>query len=476
MREHYASVALIAGRELRDQFRDWRIILPLTILTIAFPFLMSEVADQAVAFFAKYGTPLIAYRLVPFSILIIGFFPITVSLVVALESFVGEKERGTIEPLLDSPMENWHLYAGKLVAGIVAPLSASFLAVGLYLAMVAARHVQLPSPGVVLLLMVLTTAHALLMVSAAMVVSVQATSVRAANLLASFIVIPVAILLQGESVMLFWGGERVLWFAVLAVLIMAALLVRLGVAHFQREYLLGREFDTLSLNWVWMTFYASFRGGASSIPGWYRVQAGLLVRKLATPIIIVGALAVVGYGSSYAWTTANLPRLLSAASPKELVDLAQSARQSAGIAQLQDGFSAARILANNVRATLLILAGGAVSFSVLGIIAFIANAGIVGAALGVFKLAGYSPWLIVAAGLLPHGIFEIPALMLVSAAVLRLGACMVTPQTGKSMGEVLLDLLADCAKVFVAVVAPLLVVAALVEAYVTPGILLSVIK
>ena len=120
---------LISSRELRDQFRDWRILFPLLILTLSFPFLMNEVAGQAVSFFAKYGTNLIADRLVPFSILIIGFFPITISLVVALESFVGEKERGTIEPLLSAPLENWHLYFGKLMIGVITPLAASYASI-----------------------------------------------------------------------------------------------------------------------------------------------------------------------------------------------------------------------------------------------------------------------------------------------------------------------------------------------------------
>ena len=117
MRDDLQMVWLVARRELRDQFRDWRIMTPLIILTLAFPLLMNEVARNAVAFINQYGANLIVDRLVPFSILIIGFFPITISLVVALESFVGEKERGTIEPLLSSPLENRHLYFGKLLVG-----------------------------------------------------------------------------------------------------------------------------------------------------------------------------------------------------------------------------------------------------------------------------------------------------------------------------------------------------------------------
>ena len=56
--------------------------------------------------------------------MIVGFFPITVSLVIALESFVGEKERRSIEPLLSSPLEDWQLYLGKLLASLVLPMAS----------------------------------------------------------------------------------------------------------------------------------------------------------------------------------------------------------------------------------------------------------------------------------------------------------------------------------------------------------------
>ena len=259
-------------RELRDQLRDWRIVLPLAILTLTFPILMNEVARQAVAFFARFGTTLIADRLVPFSILIIGFFPITITLVVALESFVGEKERGTIEPLLNAPVKDWHLYCGKLLVGILSPLSASYLSIGLYLLLVSGQRLQLPAAMTIVLLITLTTVHALLMVSAALVISVQSTSIRAANLLASFVIIPVALMLQGESVLLFWGTDEVLWLAVLAVVVMAALFVRLGLAHFQREYLIGRELDQLNVRWIGRTFWSAFRGNANGALSWFRVR------------------------------------------------------------------------------------------------------------------------------------------------------------------------------------------------------------
>jgi uncharacterized membrane protein SpoIIM required for sporulation/ABC-type transport system involved in multi-copper enzyme maturation permease subunit len=476
MRESLRNVGLIAGREIRDQLRDWRILFPLILLTLSFPFLMNQVAGQAVSFFARYRTPLIADRLIPFSVLIIGFFPITISLVVALESFVGEKERGTIEPLLSAPLENWQLYFGKLLVGIVTPLTASYLAIGLYLAMVSQQRLHMPDITSLILLFVLTTAHAVLMVSAAIVISAQSTSVKAANLLASFIVIPVAIMMQGESVLLFWGTTQILWLAVAAVVVMAGLLVRLGLAHFQREYLLGREFDTISAAWMWRTFWNAFRGEASTVGLWYRLQVPAIVRRLAVALVIVGTLALAGYWASYRWTTVNVPLMLSGAKPADLKNLVQNARQSVGLMQLRQHVSASDILINNLRATLLVFIGGFLSFSVLGVLAYLVNVGLVGAVLGVFSLIGYAPGQLFAAGILPHGLFEIPALMLAAAAVLRTGAVLVTPQAGKSMGQVVLELLADCAKVFLGLVVPLLTIASLIEAYVTPSILVTLMK
>lgn len=123
-----------------------------------------------------------------------------------------------------------------------------------------------------------------------------------------------------------------------------------------------------------------------------------------------------------------------------------------------------------------IFLAGLVSFSVLGVLFYMVNIGLIGGVFAIFELLGLSPWPIFLAGVLPHGILEIPALMIGSAAVLYLGAALVTPQTGKSMGEVVLMLLADWTKIFVGVVVPMLALAAVIEAYVTPGILLNVLK
>ena len=130
---------------------------------------------------------------------------------------------------------------------------------------------------------------------------------------------------------------------------------------------------------------------------------------------------------------------------------------------------------HNLRAELIILLLGIFSFGVLSIVAFIGNFALIGAVLGVLPAVGLSPALVFASGILPHGIVELPSIILLSAAVLHMGLRLVTPEEGRSIGETMIVTFADVTKVLIAVCIPLLLVAALIEANITPQILISVI-
>src|SRR6185503_19777310 len=300
----------VARREFQDQFRDWRIVIPMLLMVSIFPFVADNTTRQAVNFMNRFGGDIILDRLIPFAILVIGFFPLSFTLLVALEAFVGEKERGTIEPLLSSPLEDSHLYLGKLLVGVATPLLFSYGSIILYLLLLMRRPVEFPSAYMMTLILLLTFAHAVLMVSAAIVISVQATTIRAANLMASFVVVPVAFLLQGETLLIFWGNEDVLFLAVLGLTILSGLLIRLGLAHFKREYLLGREIDTLNVKSLWGTFLKRVSGNATSIVEWYQTEIPDTVRQLRTPLLIVLGIAVITVVSSYLWVVSTVPQFI----------------------------------------------------------------------------------------------------------------------------------------------------------------------
>lgn len=455
---------IVMRREVRDQFRDWRIVFPIAGLTLFFPFLMNFTAQQILGYVERYGANIIGDRLVPFLMMIVGFFPISVSLVIALESFVGERERGSIEPLLAAPLKDWQLYLGKLISSVVPPLAASFLGMGVYVIGLLVTKVALPEPELVVQIVFLTIVQAIVMVAGAVVISSQATSVRAANLMASFIIIPMALLVQGESMVMFWGKDVLsLWWIVGGLFVLAVLLVRVGLSHFQREELLGREMDRLNFKWGWKVFRSAYTGGERTIWGWYRraVPAGLWEIRWA----VLAMLILTGVGL---WLGSLQTKLfvlpLNAGSLKENLKLAGEFLRASGSTPWLVVF------AQNSRVVFFSLLLGVFSLGILGVLPLFLTMGVVGF-LGQTLTNNGIPALNTIVGLfLPHGIIEIPALILASAAVLHMGVLMASPLPGKSVGEVFLESLGKWTRVILGVVLPLLLIAAAIEVWVTPQV------
>jgi uncharacterized membrane protein SpoIIM required for sporulation/ABC-type transport system involved in multi-copper enzyme maturation permease subunit len=472
MRRNWDAIWLVARREFIDQFRDWRIVVPMLLLISVFPFIADDTTRQAINFMNRFGGDLILDNLIPFVILVIGFFPLSFTLVVALESFVGEKERGTIEPLLSSPLEDKHLYLGKLFVGITTPLVFSYFSIAIYLILVSRRSVEFPSPYMLALIFMLTFAHAVLMVSSAIVISVQATTIRAANLMASFVVVPVAFLLQGETVLIFWGNEDVLWFAIAGVTLLSGLLVRLGLSHFKREYLLGREIDTLNIKDLYRSFRMRFVGGANSVADWYRYVLPQTLRQLKQPLAIVFIVGLVSIIASYLWVVINVPAYVDITPERTEEFRTMVASNMGSLDRLNEQLpSAPALFLSNARALVIFLLVGLFSFGTLGLALYMVNFVLVGGVLGAAELVGFSPLLTFAVGILPHGIFELTAVIIATAAMLKVGAQLVSTDIDKSLGETVLVSLADWFKVYVGLVVPLLAVAALIEIYVTPALI-----
>ena len=61
---------IVTRRELRDSLRDWRIVWPIVILTLVFPWIMNFTARVSTSFVEKYGASPIGPRLIPFLLMI----------------------------------------------------------------------------------------------------------------------------------------------------------------------------------------------------------------------------------------------------------------------------------------------------------------------------------------------------------------------------------------------------------------------
>lgn len=475
---------IVTRREVRDSLRDWRIIVPILILTFAFPFLAQFLAGRFLSFVSDFGAEIIGERTIPFLLMIVGFFPISISLVIALETFVGEKERKSLEPLLSTPLTNTELYIGKTLAAMIPPLISSLGGMAVYLVILLASELAWrPAVMLVVQIMLLTVVQALVMVTGAVVVSSLTTSTRAANLLASFIIIPMSLMIQAETFIMFFApdaesplGIGALWAIIGGMLVATILLLRVGNGVFNREELLGRNIDQLNLRGLLGrigggTLALESGARARNLLEWYRAGVWPAVRRLglAVPVVVVvfiGAfLGGILLGQQPEWQL-NLP---------QNVPMEQVVQQFGGLLDTGTKTQAVFfIIEQNGRILLAAILIGIFTFGVGALILTPAVYVIIGYLLTQVLAAGFTPGFM-AAGILTHGIVEIPTIILATAAGLRMGAVVTRVPEGMTVGRAWTNALSDTIKIGLGVLLPGLVLAALIESFITPQIVLRVL-
>jgi len=457
---------VITRREVKDTLRDWRIVLPIVILVTIFPSLATIAADRGVDFVNKYGASIIMERLFPFLMLVVGFFPSSFSLVIGLETFVGEKERGSLEAILATPLTDLQLYIGKLLAATFPPVVASYLGMGVYVVSLGLTVGWWPEFPLLLVALVLSTAEALVMVSGAVIVSSQATSVRAANLLASFIIIPMAFLLQAEASLLLFAHYTTLWLIALFLAVLNILLVRLGVQVFDRENLLGKDIDNLDIKEAWRVFKEAFwpQNGFIRL---FTQDIPHILKGTRHELALTLFVTFVGGGLVGLWGMHFFPLPAEALSFDQqfTVESIQDMVVQTGILP---AFSTWAILWNNIRALGLAALLGIFTLGIAAVLLLMAPIAIVAYIVLQVPKVGVNPWTFLAVFILPHGILELPAAILSTAQAMRVGDIFLGhPEHGGGVMGWAREF-AYFLKLFLFVVLPLLLAAAWVEAYITP--------
>ena len=127
------------------------------------------------------------------------------------------------------------------------------------------------------------------------------------------------------------------------------------------------------------------------------------------------------------------------------------------------------LLINNLRAAAISVLYGFIPFIYLTALAVGMNALILGVLAAYYVNSGTS-LLIYFAGILPHGVFELSALLIAFALGLLL-CRRITQYVRKNTKGMMKPLLCNIARSFVMHVLPLLVMAAVVETYITPAVL-----
>src|SRR2546423_10943432 len=231
------KAALVAARDLRDAVSELRLILAMVGLTLAIPIGAGSGVHALAAF---GGGTAVVNRLSLVGAFFVVFIPASFSLVLALESFVGERERSTLEVLLSTPLREAEIYAGKVVSVLVIALALCYGGLLIYCLAVFPGLGYFPA-AILVALAVSTVCQVAAMIAAAVIISANARTMRAANVMASFIILPMSVVLELEAALILVGRAELLWGFAAAMGLGAVILLRMGLAGFSRESMLARE-------------------------------------------------------------------------------------------------------------------------------------------------------------------------------------------------------------------------------------------
>ena len=131
--------------------------------------------------------------------------------------------------------------------------------------------------------------------------------------------------------------------------------------------------------------------------------------------------------------------------------------------------SAPLLFLNNLKACLIAMATGLIPFLFIPILVLGVNAAVMGAVASMYRMAGMSVVSMYLFGILPHGIFELPAILLSISMGLYLCYCLVKRICeGRYNRGSVKEALGNMLRTLLTLIIPLLAVAAVIETYVTP--------
>jgi ABC-type Na+ efflux pump permease subunit len=172
--------------------------------------------------------------------------PLMFSSVVGADSFVGERERKTMEALLYSPATDIELFLGKVLASVIPAIALSWLTYMVYIIVVNVasyglfQRIWFPLPTWWPLMFWLTPAFAVLGVSATVMISARVkTFMEAYQLSGSLVVLVLALVVGQATGVLFLGVGTVMLVGTL-IWIVDGVLIYLSVRNFKRSSLIAK--------------------------------------------------------------------------------------------------------------------------------------------------------------------------------------------------------------------------------------------
>ena len=185
---------------------------------------------------------LILNQLMPSFFLII---PIMASSVMAASSFVGEKEKHTLETLLYSPLSLGRLFQSKILAGFSVGMMISYSSFAAMLLVMELEsffltgNLLLPAASWLAIMLLIAPAISLIAIAVTVRSSAKAQTIEEAQQRAVFLIFPILALLIGQFTGIILISAGLLWGVGIVLAALAILLVKRAAGNFTYEKLLG---------------------------------------------------------------------------------------------------------------------------------------------------------------------------------------------------------------------------------------------
>jgi ABC-2 type transport system permease protein len=167
--------------------------------------------------------------------------PTMVAVVLAANSFAGEKERHTLEGVLYTPVTDTALVVGKILGAVLPAVVVSWVCFGVYTILVnllgspLVGHWYFPTLNWWVMMLLLVPAVATFVTACVVWVSARVSSYQSANSIAGFAVLPLILLVVGQATGVMLLGPTLFAVVGLVLVVLDALMMRWIIATFDRE-------------------------------------------------------------------------------------------------------------------------------------------------------------------------------------------------------------------------------------------------
>jgi ABC-2 type transport system permease protein len=255
------KIKTIIGKEWAEVFKNKLVLFTvafLPLILVAMPLIMLPLMGGETEGMDEIPTALVGemciglgemecLQLYMMSLFVLMFMilPVMVPVTIAAYSIVGEKTTRSLEPLLATPITTLELLLGKMLAAIIPAVVVTWFSYLLFMTGVwfmtsTAVFQALLAPMWLVAILIVGPLLAIFAVSVAIMVSSRVNDPRVAEQLSGAVIIPIILLLVGQSVGFLLLSPTLVLVAAIVVAVLDVGLVYLAIQTFERENILTR--------------------------------------------------------------------------------------------------------------------------------------------------------------------------------------------------------------------------------------------